>query len=82
MIERHPSDEEIEVEYYLIDGEELARIQFDRRTDEYFDAEMMDALGDWHDCPPNDILMDGDEITEFRARELVRRMGGTLHDHE
>ena len=78
MIEENHPDAVFEVEYYLIDGHDVGRVMYDPQIEEYVEGEMMDEYGEWHECPPHDILMDGEEISSLRARELARVLGGTL----
>lgn len=68
----------LEIEYYLIDGEDVGRVKYNPGTEEYCYGEIMDENGEWHECPATDILMDGDEITEAEAEERVRELGGVL----
>jgi len=77
MIKESQAKPRFDVEYYLI-GEEVARVKYDPRTEEYFDGEIMDASGEWEECPVNDILMDGREVSEREAFELIRELGGVL----
>jgi len=65
-------------EYYLLDGDELARVRYDADSGEYVDGQLLDEYGEWSDYPLNDILMDGVEITEDEAEDLASERGATL----
>ena len=67
-------------EYYLLDGQDVARVRCDPDSGEYLEGQLLDERGDWCDCAAGDIVMDGEEITEEEADERVAELGGTLQE--
>lgn len=82
MIQESHTDRRLEVEYYLVDGDHVGRVRFDRKAEDYIDGEMIDEDGEWYECSVTEILADGDEITEREARERVRELGGTMDEED
>lgn len=69
-------EDSYDIEYYLLDDEEVARVKYDPEADEYFDAEILNEYGEWDDCPVWEVLSNGEEISEDEAEERVRELGG------
>ena len=78
MINEECSEGLFDVEYYRMDDGGLGRLKYDHEIEEYFEGEVMDELGEWHDCPADDILADGKEISTTEARERARELDGDL----
>jgi hypothetical protein len=76
--EEGDEDEEVEVEYYLLDTGEVGRLEYDVEAEEYVAAEIMSADGEWDDCEPADVFANGEPISEEEAAEYVEDLGGTL----
>jgi len=66
--------------YYLVNGEDLARVRYDPEKEEYVEGEVLDATGEWTSCPVSDILMDGEEISEEEAEERAAERGASLSE--
>jgi len=77
--EYHPESED-SYEYYLVDGEDLARLRYDPQGEEYVEGEVLDESGEWTECPVSDILMDGKEITQEEAEERASERGVSLSE--
>ncbi|MCD6365778.1 MAG: hypothetical protein J7M14_07870 [Planctomycetes bacterium] len=75
--EYHPEPEG-NYEYYLVDGEDLARLRYDLEREEYVEGEVLDESGEWTEYPVSDILMDGEEITQEEAEERASERGVSL----
>jgi len=80
MTEERDPEPEASFDYYLIDGEDLARLRYDPEREEYVEAEILDASGEWTECPVSDVLMDGEEITPEEAEELANERGASLSE--
>jgi len=78
MIGEYDPESEAVFEYYLINGEDLARVRYDRDMGEPVEGAILDESGEWSEYPVSDILMDGEEITEEEAEERAMELGGTL----
>ena len=72
------SEDDYQVEYYLLDDGAVARIWYDADADEYFDGEALDENGKWQEYPVEEIMADGDEIGFEEARQRIIARGGTV----
>jgi len=80
MTGEYPPESETVFEYYLINGEDLARLRYDPDCEEYVEGAVLDEFGDWTECPVSDILMDGEEITQEEAEERAIERGASLSE--
>ena len=65
-----------DTEYYFLRPNKVVRIVYDEDVEEYTISEAMGSEGVWFDCDVDQVLSDGDPITEAEALEMVDGFGG------
>ena len=69
-----------ELQYYLLEDREVARVKYDIEADEVFDGQIMDRRGQWAPCPAAVVACDGRPISRKKAKTRVKKVGGRLKD--
>ena len=64
----------IEVEYYLLDGQEIGKAYFDAEADEYTGGEILSRGGQWQAYPAGSIIADGEPISRAEAKKWVKKL--------
>ena len=71
-------DNEVYVDYYLLDKGEVGRVMYDSVTGLYVGGEVMSESGQWCKYPVNMILRDSVQMTEEEAEKYVRHLCGQM----
>ncbi len=69
-----------EVEYYLLQDQQVGRVTYDAQSGECCNGEIMDSGGCWQPSSAADIVCEGSRISRKEAKKRVKRLHGRLHD--
>ncbi|MBL7221217.1 MAG: hypothetical protein ISS69_13950 [Phycisphaerae bacterium] len=71
-------DQNVYVDYYLLNKSEIGRVTYDSVTGEYLGGEVMGKSGHWCKYAINMILRDSELLTPEEAEEYIRGLCGQI----
>lgn len=75
MIEDADSDQKLTVDYYIVEGHGIAKVNYDSETGEDMGGEILVANGTWQEYPTSAILGEGELVSRSEAKKHAKKRG-------